>query len=109
MRVGPRLPVDRRQGALPLSPSCFCVFERFADAVLLLARPQEKIEEQPPHPLDLEVQLVALRRRERPASVPSSPVEGAQHKLSLGATSVDVMKRVDEVKEGGSAAAATVA
>ncbi|GAA5851118.1 hypothetical protein JCM9279_000330 [Rhodotorula babjevae] len=70
---------------------------------------KEKLEEQPPHPLDLEVQLVALRRRERPASVPSSPVEGAQHKLSLGATSVDVMKRVDEGNEGKSASVAAAA
>ncbi|GAA5906799.1 hypothetical protein JCM8208_000043 [Rhodotorula glutinis] len=67
---------------------------------------KEKIEEQPPHPLDLEVQLVALRRRERPASVPSSPVEGAQHKLPLGVSAVDVMKRVDEIKEGASASSA---
>ncbi|GAA5930923.1 hypothetical protein JCM3775_000753 [Rhodotorula graminis] len=68
---------------------------------------KEKIEEQPPHPLDLEVQLVALRRRERPASVPSSPVEDAQHKPPLSASAVDALKRVGEVQEGASVAAAT--
>ncbi|GAA5841227.1 hypothetical protein JCM11251_003239 [Rhodosporidiobolus azoricus] len=34
---------------------------------------KEKLEEAPPHPLDLEVQIVALRRRSSPPSVPASP------------------------------------
>ncbi|BGP00017.1 GPCR, family 3, metabotropic glutamate receptor 5 [Rhodotorula toruloides] len=37
---------------------------------------KEKVEEQPPHPLELEVQLIALRRRNRPPSVPTSPIGG---------------------------------
>ncbi|BGP25161.1 GPCR, family 3, metabotropic glutamate receptor 5 [Rhodotorula toruloides] len=37
---------------------------------------KEKVEEQPPHPLELEVQLIALQRRNRPPSVPTSPVGG---------------------------------
>ncbi|GAA6032358.1 hypothetical protein JCM8097_008135 [Rhodosporidiobolus ruineniae] len=36
---------------------------------------KEKLEEAPPYPLELEVQLVALRRRTRAPSVPASPVD----------------------------------
>ncbi|BGO91945.1 hypothetical protein NBRC10512_001102 [Rhodotorula toruloides] len=62
---------------------------------------KEKVEEQPPHPLELEVQLIALRRRNRPPSVPTSPVGGqapalpgklgVEHEAVRPASRVDVM------------------
>ncbi|GAA5973835.1 hypothetical protein JCM11641_003184 [Rhodosporidiobolus odoratus] len=47
---------------------------------------KEKLEELPPHPLDLEVQLVALRRREKAPSLPSSPVIDGTDGVDPGAS-----------------------
>lgn len=53
--------MDRRQGELsPLSLSLF----RAGELTFSFARtPQEKVDEEGPQPLELEVQIIALRRK----------------------------------------------
>ncbi|GAA6018549.1 hypothetical protein JCM10207_007214 [Rhodosporidiobolus poonsookiae] len=53
---------------------------------------KEKLEEAPPHPLELEVQLVALRRRSHAPSVPSAPT--SPEKGNEGVSLVDSLPRV---------------
>ncbi|GJN90990.1 hypothetical protein Rhopal_004004-T1 [Rhodotorula paludigena] len=60
---------------------------------------KEKVEDLPPHPLELEVQFIALRRRERPASVPASPVEGVPFGGHGGAGPVSVAQALGAVVE----------